>query len=149
MHRLDMHGLRLSALAIVLAFAMSQSLAVPPKTCSPTDAQAADAIVDRIDSWAKLNWAFKKYGHCDDGSIAEGNSEVVARLLVDRWDTLPSLVKLVERNPALEQFVLRHIDSTLDTDDLDKIRDSASSKCPGNAAFLCNELQSAALRAAK
>lgn len=133
----------------MLAFALGDARAAQVHGCSPKDAEAADAAVDSLDSWKKLDWAFKKYGHCDDGSIAEGNSEAVARLLVDHWDTLPSLVTLVKRDPALKQFVLRHVDTTLDTDDLEKIEAFASSRCPGDATLLCNELRMAAVRAAK
>lgn len=123
---------------------------LPPaqsKTCSVREAEAADAMVDRIDGWTRVAEAYKKFGHCDDGGIAEGNSEAVARLLVDQWQTLPMLAKLVERDPALKRYVLRHIDTTLDTDDLEKIKSLASSSCARGLASLCRELAAAAARA--
>lgn len=149
MHNALLQPAQIAALGIALALGIGQVSPAKAKACSPKDAEAADALVDHIDSWAKLDWTFRKYGHCDDGSIAEGNSEAVARLLVDRWDTLPSLAKLVKGNPALRAFVLRHIDTTLDTDDLVKIQELSASKCPANAALLCSELQAQAMRAAK
>jgi hypothetical protein len=136
-------------LCIVLALVLGGSCGAHAKTCSPKDAEAADSAMDNLDSWIKVEWALKKYGHCDDGGIAEGNSEAVARLLVDRWATLPSLAELVKRDPALKRFVLRHIDTTLDTDDLDKIKAFASSQCPTGTASLCRELLTAAARATK
>jgi hypothetical protein len=132
----------------VLAFALVQAGA-HGKTCSPKDAEAADAAVDHLDSWKKVDWAFRHYGHCDDGSIAEGNSEAIARLSVDRWDTLPELAKLIQHDLAMKQFVLRHFDTTLDTDDLEKIKELSSSKCSKGTALLCAELQTATARLTK
>lgn len=63
-----------------MALVLVASCGAHAKTCLPKDAEAADAATDNLDSWIKLEWALKKYGHCDDGSIAEGNSEAVARL---------------------------------------------------------------------
>lgn len=117
------------------------------ETCTPQEADAADAAVDGLDSWTKVARTFQQYGHCDEGSIAEGNSEAIARLLVDHWGTAPSLARLVRRDPALKRFILRHINSTLDTDDLDRIHRLASASCPANSATLCSELLSASRKA--
>jgi hypothetical protein len=119
------------------------------KNCSAQDAEAADAVVDHLDSWVKVERAFNKYGHCDSGYIAEGNSEAVARLLVDRWQTLPTLAKLIRRDPSLRRFVLRHIDTTLDTGDLEKIKVHSSSSCPTDATALCADILTAATDAMK
>lgn len=55
--------------------------AAPPqrKTCTPHQAEAADAMVDHLTDWAQVEVAFRKFAQCDDGSIAEGNSEAVVR----------------------------------------------------------------------
>ncbi|MBC7686059.1 MAG: hypothetical protein H7176_12625 [Bdellovibrionales bacterium] len=134
---------------VLVALAVVGPCAAHAKSCSPKDAEAADALADGLDSWAKLGAAVKQYGHCDDGSIAEGNSEAVARLLIDQWKTLPQLSRLVRRDVALKRFVLRHIDATLDTDDLVKIRTSALTSCPDGAALLCTEVLAAATRASQ
>jgi len=114
------------------------------KVCTPRDANAADAMVDHLDSWAKVNLALTKYGQCDDGAIAEGNSEAIARLLVEHWTALPQLNALIKRNPPLKAFVLRHINSTLDSDDLAKISRLSTASCPARMAALCKEIASAA-----
>lgn len=136
-------------LCVLTALILVGPCAAHAKFCSPKDAEAADALVDGLDSWAKLGVAVKHYGHCDDGSIAEGNSEAVARLLVDQWKTLPQLARLVRRDPLLKRFILNHIDATLDTDDLVKIRTFASTSCPDGAALLCTEVLAAANRASQ
>jgi hypothetical protein len=122
---------------------------VHARNCSAQDAEAADAIVDHLDSWVKIKRAFNKYGHCDSGYIAEGNSEAVARMLVDRWQTLPTLEKLSRRDPSFKRFVLHHIDATLDTGDLEKIKVLSSSSCPSDITVLCRALLSAATDATK
>ena len=117
------------------------------QTCSPADAEAADAMVDRLDSWNKVDYTVKHFRQCDDGSIAEGNSEAIARLLVDKWKTLPTLAKLIKYNPSLKIFVLHHIDTTLDTDDLKKIKQLSLSACPRDLSSLCKDINEAAAQA--
>jgi hypothetical protein len=42
---------------------------------------------------------------------------------------------------------LRHIDTTLNTDDLDRIADSATTACPKGSEKLCASLKEAATKA--
>lgn len=117
------------------------------KTCSRQDAEIADAMVDKINSWVDVNYTFRNFQQCDDGSIAEGNSEAIARLLVDKWDTLPQLAELINQNPSLKLFVLNHINTTLDTDDLEMIKKFSVSVCPKKLDLLCDEINKAATAA--
>ena len=119
---------------------ISQATNAQARSCSAAEADAADAAVADIDSWPAVAFVAKKYRHCDDGSIAEGSSEAVARLLVDHWDQLSVLNKLSQRDPELRRFVLRHVDSTLDTDDLQKLHALVTRKCPKGVAGLCRDL---------
>lgn len=133
-----------SALCVTLALTIAAPCAARAKACSPQAAEAADAAIDNLDDWRKLQRAFTAYGQCDDGSIAEGYSEAIARLLVDKWNTLPTLAALAGRDIAFRKFVTRHINSTMDTADLEKICHHAASECPPNATALCQTLQRAA-----
>ena len=119
------------------------------KVCSQRDATAADAMVDHLDSWAQVSATFTKYGHCDDGEIAEGNSEAIARLLADHWDTLPQLGTLIRHDSRLKGFILRHIDTTLGTDDLTKIDTLSASSCPAGMNVLVASLGGAASKASQ
>lgn len=148
MPSIGMRRMLVQSLCFIFALGVASACQARAKACSPKDAEAADAAVDGFDSWTKVKRAYELYLHCDDGSIAEGNSEAVARLLVDHWNTLPLLAELVKRDPAFKRFVLRHIDTTLDTVDLGRIATFASTQCPPGRAPLCRELQTAA-RAAK
>lgn len=141
--------LRMGTVGSLLAACLLWIPLAHSKVCSEREATAADAMVDHLDSWSQVNVAFTKYGHCDDGEIAEGNSEAIARLLVDHWETLPQLDALIRHNPRLKPFVLRHIDTTLDTGDLAKIGTLAASACPAGMANLCRDLSTAAARASR
>ena len=136
--------------SIALRIALVGVIALPAiawaKVCSAKEAEMAAATVDDLGSWDKVWRAAKKYGHCDDGSIAEGYSEAVARLLIDRWSTLPALARIAKDDPAFKLFVVRHIDTTLDTDDLEKIRNLSSTACPAGNGILCAALRVAAER---
>jgi hypothetical protein len=109
-------------------------------TCSPSEAQHAGAAVDQLHSWDALYKWYGVYRQCDDGAIAEGISEAVARGLVDRWETLPRLAQLGKQSPKFQRFVLKHVDQTLDDNDLKKIRTSAATKCPSGLRALCDNL---------
>ena len=146
MDKPERNGLSRVAGAVAVIVLMWAQLA-HGKVCSQRDATAADAMVDHLDNWSDVDITFTRYGHCDDGEIAEGNSEAIARLLVDHWQALPQLGALIRHNPSLEGFVLRHIDTTLDTDDLSKIATLAASSCPAGMGPLCRNLATAASRA--
>ena len=117
--------------------------------CSPEQAEAADGLIDQLDNWAKVQAIYQQYGGCDEGDIAEGISAGVARLLVDQWGLLPQLAKLSKGDPALERFVLAHVDATVDAKDLQQIALLAGEACPPESAALCAKLVVAARHAAK
>jgi len=114
------------------------------EVCIPKDAEAAEQAVDHLTSWQVMNDNFTRFHQCDEGSIAEGNSEAVIRLLVDKWETLPKLSVLTRQNAAFETWVLGHIDSTLDSGDLQTTVDLATSQCPASESTLCRKIVKAA-----
>ncbi|WP_314421402.1 hypothetical protein [Pseudescherichia vulneris] len=112
--------------------------------CTIKDAEAAEQAVDHLTSWQALNDNFTRFHQCDEGSIAEGNSEAVIRLLVDKWEALPKLSVLTRQNAAFETWVLSHIDSTLDSGDLQTAVNLATSQCPASESALCQKIVKAA-----
>jgi len=113
------------------------------RPCSSADANQADEA-GRLRSWDALYRSYRRYApRCDDGSIAEGYSESVARILVDHWNTSPRLSELAEDH-WFQKFVLRHIDATMDSGDLYKIRERALHNCPSNQKNICGQLKQAA-----
>ena len=111
-----------------------------PDECTSADAYTAETITAYLDSWKNVAMAFKQFGKCDDGSVAEGFSEAVARLLADHWQQLPTFVQIAQSNPGLEAFVLRHLDETINLPDAKKIAKLARDSCPNDARPLCRKI---------
>jgi len=85
---------------------------------------------------AAYQW-FTRFSQCDDGGIAEGYSDAIGKLLADKWNQFPDLVKLAGKDKSFQSFVLRHLDETLPDDMLKKVAQNAKSQCPRDAAGLC------------
>lgn len=133
------------ALITVASFALAFNATA--KSCTPAEAEAAQAAVERVDSWHRLALLQQRFSHCDVGYVAEGNSEAVIRLLVDHWASVPELGVVAAAKPAFLQFVLRHVDTTLDAADLERVAQLATTQCPTGKRGLCATLASAARRA--
>ncbi|HBI09623.1 MAG TPA: hypothetical protein DDY57_05605 [Franconibacter pulveris] len=99
-------------------------------------------------TWQAVSDYFTHYRQCDDGAIAEGSSEAVIRLLADNWEALPELESVIAKNPLLKNWMLSHINTTLDTDDLFNVEELAISQCPSSGKSLCNEIAASAHKAA-
>src|SRR5205823_14440974 len=69
-----------------------------------------------------------------------GYSESVARILVDHWITLPRLAQLARNDNEFRHFVIKHVDETLNGDDVDTIRSNAKNVCPIGLHHLCDDL---------
>jgi hypothetical protein len=132
--------LGMTSLLLVSSIALSVGGYSEERTCSPSAAQRAARQLNRLHSWDALYKWHGTYRQCDDGGTAEGISEAVARNLVDRWETLPRLAQLGKQSPEFLRFVLKHLDETLDDNDLKIIRTSAATKCPSGLRALCDNL---------
>jgi hypothetical protein len=116
-----------------------------------TDAEARRALdeAEMPRSWDALYRSYGLYRQCDDGAIGEGYSESVARILADHWDTLPQLDRLATRDPRFRRFVVKHLDATLNMDDVEAVRKKAATQCPTGLRTLCNDLAKQANAAIK
>lgn len=134
---------------LIACIALSLSGSVQSKTCSPALAEKADAAIDSIENWEKLFSFYERFSSCDDGSISEGISESIARLLVDQPNTLVSASDALLKHSTFRRFTLRHIDSTLNTDDLTKIANLPASACPTQLTSFCEAIRAAARKTLK
>ena len=134
------HDLK-GGLSLVFMSLLSISMACAKEhPCTDAEAQRAETETDTLRSWDSLHSWYKRYKQCDDGGIAEGYSEAVARTLVDHWTALPQLRKLAKSDAGFRRFVLGHVDATLNNDDLKKIRANANTQCPSGLGALCADL---------
>lgn len=97
-------------------------------------------------TWSDLYRLFKTFGQCDDGAIGEGFSEDVAQLFLKQWIHLDTLKHLMASDKSFERFVLRHLDTTLDENELKAIAENARSHCPTGEARLCQSIEIEAQR---
>jgi len=119
------------------------------KPCTSEEGRRAFNEADRLRSWDALYKSYKAFGHCDDGAIAEGFSESVARILVDHWTTLSRLAQIARKDREFRVFVIRHVDATLNMDDVEKIKQNARAHCPTGLRMTCRDLTTQADSALK
>ena len=136
--------IKLPALACLFLLATGSAVA---KDCSPADEEAADMATDHLTSWQAVRDNYARYSQCDDGSIAEGNSEAVVRLLVDKWSTIPELDALTKQNASFEAWVLKHINTTADGEDLATIERNAKENCGDGSKKICAKVGDVAKQA--
>lgn len=134
-------------LALIMLTGAGSSTNAAQNPCSSLQAEAAQAAVEAAKTWPQLALAQQRFPHCDAGYVAEANSEAVARLLVDHWDTVSQLDSLAAAQPWFLQFVLLHLDTTLDAADLEHVLQLANTQCRRTSRRLCARLASAARRA--
>lgn len=115
--------------------------------CSHADAEKADYEAGRVQTWDKLYHSYLHYSGCDDGSIWEGYSDSVVRLLAHHWNTLPQAFPLFASDAGFYKFVLKHIDSTTKYDDLKMIRANTIRSCPTGGNEYCIQVRKAAKNA--
>jgi hypothetical protein len=108
--------------------------------CTSLEGRRALDEADTLRSWDALYKSYLTFGRCDDGAIGEGYSESVARILADHWNTLPRFVQLAGKDAAFQTFVVRHLDATLNMDDVEKIRQDAMMHCPTGLRPTCIHL---------
>lgn len=114
------------------------------RECSVADAKAAESATDSLHSWPSMFKAYQSYEKCDDGAIAEGFSDAVVHLLVTHWASLHQAQLLFAKDSAFQEFVVRHVDSTADGDELSRVHRLAVNQCPRSAKKFCGQLAKAA-----
>ena len=126
------------ASAVVLVF---QAAYLKARDCRLTDEQFFKQL-STMNDWRSIYAVFKQnLPACpDDGSFAEGYTEVIVVALANRWPELQDLENLVARDGTFRQFVYRHIDATADIKDLRRVLSNAKTKCPTRSTQLCKDI---------
>ena len=131
----------LACRTILIAVAASPlSFAWAAVPCTKSDEQAAEDRVGRLTSWHGVYDAYKRFAHCDDGSIGQGFSESITLLLASRWNRVEQLRRLIAKDQGFEAFVLTHVDPTVPVERRNNIVANANEHCPKKSAALCQKL---------
>ena len=83
---------------------------------------------------------------CDDGFYGEGFSDIVVKSLASDFS---NVIMAASEDKSLRDFVVKHIDSTTDWDDLDKVGSNAKRMCPETEMALCKTIGAKAVEASK
>jgi hypothetical protein len=129
-----------TTIGLILALFLAQLGYAQKRPCTDAERRAALDEAVTLRSWDALYRSYKSYRQCDDGSIGEGYSESVARILVDHWGTLPRLSHLAQKDAEFRAFVMQHVDATLNMDDVEKIKSSSATQCPPGLRMVCSDL---------
>ena|SRR5581483_9214472 len=121
--------------SVILLFVVFSSLGAFGRSSCPPQVRTSQ------ESWQALYSSFRLYHNCDDGIFAEAYSDSIARLLVDHWGRFRQFALLSQKDSRFRRFVLRHIDSTLDDDDLRTIGKNPRSRCLNGQHELCNDVR--------
>jgi|APFre7841882724_1041349.scaffolds.fasta_scaffold09889_2 hypothetical protein len=113
---------------------------VEAKECTSEDARAAEAGIESLKSWSSMYEAFEAYGHCDDGAIAEGWTEAVVHTLASDWNSLIQASQYAQKDDGFRRFLLKHIDASADTGEIEAIGTMARSRCPPKLEVLCEDI---------
>lgn len=126
-----------TTILIALAFAALAQVA-NAKECTQMEAYAAETVTDYLDSWKNVSRAFRDFGHCDDGGIAEGFDEAISVLWADQWQKLPEMLKYTNKNKKFKAFIYKRIWSeTIPVERWQKILKKAQKECPRGGKEFC------------
>jgi len=128
------------AVALLVLLARFDGYTQSDRQCTDAQASEAENILDHLSDWDHVHNAFKRFGHCDDGALADGFSAAVAELLTTQWETVERLSRVVERDRKFERFVLRHVDELMSPAEARVIVTNSRTKCPARARALCRQL---------
>jgi hypothetical protein len=111
------------------------------RTCSPQDARLAEDAAAKLSDWKSVYHFHQHFLACDDGAIAEGVTDLVARLLATQWMSINDLASLGKTNISFLNFVYRHITESASADDLKKIASNArAGACEKSSQSICEEV---------
>jgi hypothetical protein len=141
MRRITISLYMVSFLLVSFSASQQSKFVQTQPSCSREEAMQADRATDSLRNWNSVYRFYKRFSRCDDGGIAEGVSDKVAKLLANRWDLFNDFVRLASNDQGFQDFVIRHLDETIDWGrDAPKIHESARLHCPSNSTRLCKLL---------
>jgi hypothetical protein len=134
--------LRFTAICLLLMILLPHSAngQTQKLPCTQQEAIQAETEASSLANWDELHTSFKRFTQCDDGAIAEGYSDSVARLLSKNWNTVSHLNLLTTHDKLFGEFVLRHVDESMSPSEAQEIFKNTKFHCPSQSKKLCDEI---------
>jgi|GEM_PF-6459728 len=88
-----------------------------------------------------MHMAYRAYGHCDDGSIAEAFDEAITVLWEKRWDLITEMMNEISTDSGFKRFVLKRVGT--ETTPINRWRViviNAKTICPSDAQAFCQQI---------
>lgn len=127
-------------LRVMLCCAVAAALPVQAqKTCSPADTAAAEKAIERIVTWQNLQKAWSDYRHCDKGTVDDGFTDALMRLMVG-WKNVDVIAAAMAKDAEFKAFVQKHVQSPAAKDDRDDLYALARKSCPAKQDAFCADL---------
>lgn len=136
-------------LGSLMGVALPSAAAIKASNCSAEMHRlGASLLADAGRDWRSLMRHHTTFAACDDGELAAGYSQAVVDLFANRWEQFPLFMRLAQRQPGFQQWAVQHIDSSVESRDLQRILRNTS-KCRGSAAarLTCRNIRREAQRA--
>lgn len=130
--------MKIASLLIACA-ALAAAPVLAQKQCSKSEAAAAEKAADRVVNYAGLLKAWKDYGHCDSGPVADLFTDAILRLMVE-WKDVETVALDAQANPEYKKFIHSHLQSDMAKDDRQAIYSRAKASCPLTQGRFCAEL---------
>lgn len=127
---------------LIVIWALASLPVLAQSGCSLEQYQVADnQLAAAGTAWPTLYRHWQRHAACDDGGLAEGYSEAVVTLLLDKqqWSALK---RITARDAAFQRWMLGHLDESVSLSDLEQLRAQTVS-CRKPDQRLCHTLQQA------
>ncbi len=132
-------------LSIFLSFSAHAQLT---EKCKPLE-----KLIGKISDKKRYNYSsvnkimtLSQTSKCDDGSYAEGMSDIVVQALAKDF---VRTMKVASKNEKALNFVVAHVNSTTESKDLAMITENAQKICPKDRKAACLKVDEAARNAMK
>jgi hypothetical protein len=119
-------------------------MATEGNICTREEENQALVEASRLTTWKDIHKSYIRFRHCDDGAIAEGYDQSIAKILSSSSTKLDELHTFTRADVEFENFIIRHVSGAVPIDELKKIKCNLSLNCPKEAKDLCEKLIKAA-----
>jgi hypothetical protein len=145
---MNINFLRIALASACFALGVGSVACAADKPCTKADAVNGEKAIERSNNWNQLYKSWQDYRHCDTGSVADGYTDSLMRLIVE-WKGVDTLAALMQKDPEFKEWVHARLKSPAAKDDQPTVYSRAMASCPKAMDAFCAELAESVKPAAK